>query len=174
MAKANRVVTRQRKGGKLVVRYRVVWREPLRESFGVQQKGRYRNRSKVYAEYAEATARADELSAAAVRGIRVHDLRHTAAVLYLGAGVHFMRVSQILGYATYTVTLDAYGDWIEQDNTARCRCLHRRSRRARRRRSCGNRSRPRTALRRRGNTPARCLRARAAISPVPMGGRVIR
>ncbi|WP_308160109.1 hypothetical protein [Mycolicibacterium goodii] len=54
----------------------------------------------------------------AVRGVRVHDLRHTAAVLYLSAGVHFMRVSQILGHGTYTVTLDTYGDWIEQNDTA--------------------------------------------------------
>lgn len=50
----------------------------------------------------------------AVRGVRVHDLRHTAAVLYLSAGVHFMRVSQLLGHATYTVTLDTYGDTIGQ------------------------------------------------------------
>lgn len=53
-----------------------------------------------------------------MRGVRVHDLRHTAAVLYLSAGVHFMRVSQLLGHATHTVTLDTYGDWIEQDDTA--------------------------------------------------------
>lgn len=54
----------------------------------------------------------------ATRGVRVHDLRHTAAVLYLSVGVHFMRVSQLLGHATYTVTLDTYGDWIEQDDNA--------------------------------------------------------
>jgi integrase len=53
-----------------------------------------------------------------VRGVRAQDLRHTAALLYLSAGVHFMRVSQLLGHATYTVTLDTYCDWIEQDDTA--------------------------------------------------------
>lgn len=59
----------------------------------------------------------------AVRGVRVHDLRHTAAVLWLtGAGglvapVHYMRVAQLLGHATHTVTLDTYGDWIEDDKT---------------------------------------------------------
>ena len=54
----------------------------------------------------------------ATRGVRVHDLRHTAAVLMLSAGVHFMRVSQLLGHATYTVTLDTYGGWIDTDDTA--------------------------------------------------------
>jgi integrase len=39
-------------------------------------------------------------------------------VVCLSAGVHFIRVSQLLGHATYTVTLDTYGDWIEQDDTA--------------------------------------------------------
>ena len=38
--------------------------------------------------------------------------------MYLSAGVHFMRVSQILGHATFTVTLDTYGDYIEQDDNA--------------------------------------------------------
>ena len=50
----------------------------------------------------------------ATKGVRLHDLRHTAAVLYLSAGMHFMRVSQLLGHATYTLTLDTYGDYIPQ------------------------------------------------------------
>ena len=29
-----------------------------------------------------------------------------------------MRVSQLLGHATYTLTLATYGDWIEADDTA--------------------------------------------------------
>ena len=29
-----------------------------------------------------------------------------------------MQVSKWLGHATYTVTLDTYGDWIEQDDNA--------------------------------------------------------
>lgn len=48
----------------------------------------------------------------AVRGVRLHDLRHTFAVMHLSEGTHFMRVSQLLGHATYTLTLDTYGDWI--------------------------------------------------------------
>ncbi|WP_237569652.1 tyrosine-type recombinase/integrase [Mycolicibacterium lacusdiani] len=54
----------------------------------------------------------------AVRGVRVHDLRHTYAVLHLSAGVNFVLVSKRMGHATRTVTLDTYGDWIEQDDVA--------------------------------------------------------
>jgi hypothetical protein len=32
--------------------------------------------------------------------------------MHLSEGTHFMRVSQLLGHATYTLTLDTYGDWI--------------------------------------------------------------
>ncbi|MGE2833887.1 hypothetical protein [Mycobacterium sp. SMC-4] len=54
----------------------------------------------------------------------MHDLRHTAAVLWLtGAGglvqsMHYMRVADLLGHATHTITLDTYGNWIEDDKTA--------------------------------------------------------
>lgn len=49
---------------------------------------------------------------AAIKGVRFHDLRHTAATLWLSAGVHFMQVSKWLGHSTYTLTLDVYGDYI--------------------------------------------------------------
>jgi integrase len=53
----------------------------------------------------------------AVKGVRLHDLaRHTFAVMQLSAGTHFMQVSQWLGHATYTLTLDTYGDWIPQED----------------------------------------------------------
>ncbi len=52
----------------------------------------------------------------ATTGIRLHDLRHTFAAQQLSAGVHFMQVSRWLGHASYTLTLDTYGEWIpEQD-----------------------------------------------------------
>ncbi|WP_336584342.1 site-specific integrase [Mycolicibacterium tusciae] len=54
----------------------------------------------------------------AVRGTRLHDLRHTFAVMHLSEGTHFMRVSQLLGHATYTLTLDTYGDWIPAEQYA--------------------------------------------------------
>lgn len=61
-------------------------------------------------------ATATEPASPAIQGIRLHDLRHTFAAQQLSAGVHFMQVSQWLGHASYTLTLDTYGDWIpEQD-----------------------------------------------------------
>ena len=50
----------------------------------------------------------------AVRGVRLHDLRHTFAVLQLSAGTHFMQVSKWLGHSTFTLTLDVYGDYIPE------------------------------------------------------------
>ena len=53
------------------------------------------------------------------RGVRLHDLRHTFAVLQLSAGVHFMQVSKWLGHSSFTLTLDVYGDYVpEQDGGA--------------------------------------------------------
>jgi len=39
-------------------------------------------------------------------------------VLYPIAGVHYMRVAQLLGHGIHTVTLSTYGDWIEGGKTA--------------------------------------------------------
>jgi integrase len=40
--------------------------------------------------------------------IRFHDLRHTAAILLLGQGVHPKIVSEMLGHSTINITLDLY------------------------------------------------------------------
>ena len=40
--------------------------------------------------------------------IRFHDLRHTAATLLLGQGVHPKIVSEMLGHSTINITLDLY------------------------------------------------------------------
>jgi integrase len=40
--------------------------------------------------------------------LRFHDLRHTAATLMLGQGVHQKIVSEMLGHATVAITLDLY------------------------------------------------------------------
>jgi integrase len=57
--------------------------------------------------------------APAISGVRLHDLRHTFAVLQLSAGTHFMQVSKWLGHSTFTLTLNTYGDYIpEQDGGA--------------------------------------------------------
>jgi integrase len=42
------------------------------------------------------------------RGIRFHDLRHTHASLMLKQGVHPKIVSERLGHATVSITLDTY------------------------------------------------------------------
>ncbi|MDZ7913636.1 MAG: site-specific integrase [Rhodococcus sp. (in: high G+C Gram-positive bacteria)] len=53
----------------------------------------------------------------AQRGVRLHDYaRHTFASMQLSAGVHFMQVSQWLGHAHYSLTLDTYGDWIPSED----------------------------------------------------------
>ncbi|MBV1770106.1 MAG: site-specific integrase [Candidatus Desulforudis sp.] len=48
------------------------------------------------------------LKKAKLPGIRFHDLRHTAATLLLQAGVHVKVVSEMLGHASITLTLDTY------------------------------------------------------------------
>jgi hypothetical protein len=48
---------------------------------------------------------------------RFHDLRHSFAVNLLSASppVDFKRVSKWLGHSTFTLTLDVYGDYINDD-----------------------------------------------------------
>lgn len=48
------------------------------------------------------------LDTAGLPRIRFHDLRHTAASLMLGRGVHPKIVSEMLGHATIAITLDLY------------------------------------------------------------------
>ncbi len=48
------------------------------------------------------------LKQAGLPDIRFHDCRHTAATLLLAAGVHPKVVSEMLGHATITLTLDTY------------------------------------------------------------------
>lgn len=45
---------------------------------------------------------------AGVPQIRFHDLRHTAATLLLGQGIHPKVVSEMLGHASVAITLDLY------------------------------------------------------------------
>lgn len=55
-------------------------------------------------------------TAPAQQGVRLHDLRHSLAVMHLMAGVHFMQVSRWMGHSTFTLTLDTYGDWIPEED----------------------------------------------------------
>ena len=43
-----------------------------------------------------------------LKGVRLHDLRHTHASLMLQAGVHPKVVSERLGHASVSITLDTY------------------------------------------------------------------
>ena len=54
----------------------------------------------------------------ATKGVRLHDLRHTAAALWLTAGVHFMQVSKWLGHASYVITMTVYADWMPDEEAA--------------------------------------------------------
>jgi integrase len=46
------------------------------------------------------------------RSVRFHDLRHTAATLLLGRGVHPKLVQELLGHSSIAITLDRYSHWI--------------------------------------------------------------
>jgi integrase len=69
---------------------------PLRES--------NRKRS---VKWSEATA------AIGVPRLRVHDLRHTAASVWLGSGADPKVVQRVLGHATASMTMDLYGHLID-------------------------------------------------------------
>jgi integrase len=45
---------------------------------------------------------------AGLRGVRLHDLRHTHASLMLKAGIHPKVVSERLGHASVAITMDTY------------------------------------------------------------------
>ena len=47
--------------------------------------------------------------------LRVHDLRHTAASVWLGAGADPKVVQRILGHASAAMTMDLYGHLIDHN-----------------------------------------------------------
>jgi integrase len=51
---------------------------------------------------------ANLLERSEVRKVRFHDLRHTCATLLLSKNVNSKAVSEMLGHANVTVTLDTY------------------------------------------------------------------
>ena len=53
----------------------------------------------------------------ATKGVRLHDLRHTAATLWLTNGVHFIQVAKWLGHSSYVLTLTTYADYIPEQET---------------------------------------------------------
>jgi integrase len=51
--------------------------------------------------------------AAGLPDVRVHDLRHTAASLWLAAGADPKVVQRVLGHATAAMTMDLYGHLVD-------------------------------------------------------------
>lgn len=47
--------------------------------------------------------------AAVVKGLRIHDLRHTCAALLIAQGAHPKQIQMHLGHSSITVTMDRYG-----------------------------------------------------------------
>ena len=58
---------------------------------------------------------ADATRAIGVPRLRVHDLRHTAASVWLGAGADPKVVQRVLGHASAAMTMDLYGHLIDQN-----------------------------------------------------------
>jgi integrase len=52
------------------------------------------------------------------RGRREHDLRHTAATLWLSSGVDLKTAQKWLGHSTATLTADTYAHWLGDDADA--------------------------------------------------------
>jgi integrase len=48
-------------------------------------------------------------------GLRVHDLRHTAASLAISVGGNIKAIQRMLGHRTASITLDRYGHLYEED-----------------------------------------------------------
>lgn len=55
------------------------------------------------------------IKAIGVPNLRVHDLRHTAASVWLGSGADPKVVQRILGHASAAMTMDLYGHLIDQN-----------------------------------------------------------
>lgn len=79
----------------------VTWAEELDLVFPNRQ-GSYQEASWLTHEYRRL------LAAAGLPRLRFHDLRHTAATLMLGRGVHPKVASEMLGHSTVGMTLDLY------------------------------------------------------------------
>jgi hypothetical protein len=55
------------------------------------------------------------IAAVGMPDLRLHDLRHTAASVWLGAGADPKVVQRILGHASAAMTMDLYGHLIDQN-----------------------------------------------------------
>ena len=62
-------------------------------------------------------------AAVGLRGFRVHDLRHTAASVWLGARADPKVVQRVLGHATAAMTMDLYGHLVDDNLWAAARSV---------------------------------------------------
>lgn len=46
---------------------------------------------------------------AAIEGVGVHSLRHSAATMWLESGVHIKALADLLGHSSVSITADVYG-----------------------------------------------------------------
>jgi hypothetical protein len=58
---------------------------------------------------------ADATAAIGLPELRVHDLRHTAASIWLGPGADPKVVQRVLGHASAAMTMDLYGHMIDDN-----------------------------------------------------------
>ncbi|WP_168929745.1 site-specific integrase [Nocardioides sp. GY 10127] len=58
---------------------------------------------------------APALKAVGLEGLRIHDLRHTAASLAVQSGANVKAVQRMLGHSTAAMTLDVYADLFDDD-----------------------------------------------------------
>jgi integrase len=92
---------------------------PTAPLFPNRQRGGTPNRALDWSEPVEPGALYKNLFKPAVAAVgiaptRLHDLRHTYAVLSLSAGAHYMQVSKWLGHESYVTTLTIYADYIDE------------------------------------------------------------
>jgi integrase len=93
---------------------------PTAPLFPNRQRGGTPNRALDWSEPVEPGALYKNLFKPAVAAVgiaptRLHDLRHTYAVLSLSAGAHYMQVSKWLGHESYVTTLTIYADYIDTE-----------------------------------------------------------
>lgn len=69
-------------------------------------------------------------AAGAPDGLRIHDLRHTAAALMIAEGAHPEKIKRHLGHSSIIVTMDVYGHLFPADDEALAERLHDRRLRA--------------------------------------------
>jgi integrase len=56
----------------------------------------------------------DLCDSAAIRRIRFHDLRHSAAALLIAQGVHPKAIQELLRHSSIQITMDVYGHLFDQ------------------------------------------------------------